>query len=177
MNALKDLVHKKAPNPKDALRTDPDSTTSQVSARHTPPDVSELRKLSKQGSSVAAPPTLSITEHDAPQSSISRSVSGTNNGPRHLPDEPTFSTINSDVPLIPIQRNLSDAEQSSMQHDNEHADNLTAPGQFPDDAEESLGPNLLMASLQIPAFLGLDYSPFDLYKTCLLYTSPSPRDS
>ena len=165
LNALKDLVHKKAPNPKDALRTDPDSTTSQVSARHTPPDVSELRKLSKQGSSVAAPPTLSITEHDAPQSSISRSVSGTNNGPRHLPDEPTFSTINSDVPLIPIQRNLSDAEQSSMQHDNEHADNLTAPGQFPDDAEESLGPNLLMASLQIPAFLGLDYSPFDLYKT------------
>ena len=71
LNALKDLVHKKAPNPKDALRTDPDSTTSQVSARHTPPDVSELRKLSKQGSSVAAPPTLSITEHDAPQSSIS----------------------------------------------------------------------------------------------------------
>ena len=54
MNALKDLVHKKAPNPKDALRTDPDSTTSQVSARHTPPDVSELRKLSKQGSSAVS---------------------------------------------------------------------------------------------------------------------------
>ena len=114
LNALKDLVHKKAPNPKDALRTDPDSTTSQVSARYTPPDVTELRKFSNQGNSVPARPTLSITEHDAPRSSISRSASGTNNGPRHLPDEPTFSTINSDVPLIPIQRSLSDAEQSSI---------------------------------------------------------------
>ena len=114
LNALKDLVHRKAPNLKDPLRPDPDSRTSQVSARHIPPDASELRKLSKQGTDVPACPTLSFTQHNAPQISVSRSVSRMSNSPRNLPGEPSYSTTNSDVPLTPIQRSLPDAEQSSI---------------------------------------------------------------
>ena len=148
------LVQRKAPNLKDPLRPDPDSRTSQVSARHIPPDASELRKHSKQGTDVPACPTLSFTQHNAPQISISRSVSRMSNSPRNLPGEPSYSTTNSDVHLTPIQRSLPDAEQSSIQHDNEHAENLTAPGQNPDDAEEAIGPNLIIASIQLPAILG-----------------------
>ena len=68
---------------------------------------------------------------------------------------PALPPVLDTVPAPSMQESNQDENSDAML--DVQADEMTTPGQFPDREGTTDGPNLLLASLHLPALLGLNY--------------------
>lgn len=74
---------------------------------------------------------------------------------------PALPPVLDTVPAPSMQESNQDENSDAML--DVQADEMTTPGQFPDREGTTDGPNLLLASLHLPALLGLNYHPQEGY--------------
>lgn len=165
LGAFKNLVRTKSRSSKDAGRyAGTDSDLSRVSTRHSQMSGVEFLMPWKNMGGTSAAQMPSAAAEETPPADGGRGRGGVASSSTSSLQQGTSSTeAPPDVAPAPA---IQDAGPyfAETRMPGEHVDEQLTPGQFPTGADRTTGPDLLKASLQLPALLGLDYPGFDLRK-------------